>query len=183
MIYEQILASEQAGDITTDTTETTTAIEMDYNSIQDPEALPLILWSDLIDYDDDKQREYLSAMRRLWQAGGESIAAVLRTTKTRVYNNMARLGFAPYTGPKQTRALRARYMRWAGLDAIGRTQLHQDAQEPQAAAQITTDDSQTLTDTTTGQITIHGTLGDVAAIMQALATRDPLQHDISVSWS
>lgn len=121
----------------------------------------------------DEARAWIEDVWRLWRASDTQIGEMMGCSKSPVRKIASRVGAQrpggkPYMSPDRLREWRI----WAGLDT--------GSNAPEAPAPEATHPGNTTQ--RTGALTITGTLGDAASMLQALSLRDNGIYTIDINW-
>ena len=131
-----------------------------------------IEYSQFCEFDDEEKRWYLSEVRTRYNATDEMVGAMMGVNRATISRWARRLRMEERCRKADVERPKKAFYDWVeqwrgespGLDWV------KDADEPESE------------DTTKGSLTVFGTLGDVAAMLQALAVRDGRRYAVKVEW-
>lgn len=134
---------------------------------------------DFLRLSDEEKKAYIEELRELWDATDQMIGMMLGLSRVYITQLSRRVG-AETRGIKRECTKKREFFDWV-------QQTRREMKGQVYPAQHLADDGLSVEendtdDTTKGKVSMIGTLGDAATMMQAMATRDSNRYAITVNW-
>jgi hypothetical protein len=121
--------------------------------------------------DDEEKRWYLTEVRMRYNATDSMIADMMGVNRVTVSRWARKLGLEERCRKADIERPKKAYYDWI-----------EQWRGESPGLDWAKDEAEETEDTTKGSLTVYGTLGDVAAMLQALAVRDGRRYAVKVEW-
>lgn len=134
---------------------------------------------DFLRLSDEEKKAYIEDLRELWDATDQMIGMMLGLSRVYITQLSRRVG-AETRGIKRECTKKREFFDWvrkSRADLSGQVYPAQHLADDGLNVEENDTD-----DTTKGKLSMVGTIGDAATMMQAMATRDSSRYAITVTW-